>query len=222
MINKHRFLSIFLLLSLSTINTVKAQFLNSVGITLGGTYANEHWKDETYKINASKGYKLGYNGSILLEFLEDDNFRWDSELQYNQKGTANAKSNQNVNLDYLAFNNYLKFRYELLTTIPYVLIGPRLEYPLSATTNNPEVQGSFAPIHLSLAIGAGIAFVSPNPIKFFVEAFYNPDISYAHKTDNFDILNHTFELRVGIKYNFAKKKRFKDIDCNSPTYIPDF
>ena len=122
-------------------------------------------------------------------------------------------------MDYLCFNNYLKIRKELLYVIPYALIGPRLEYKLSGGSSSPELPGSFIPLHLSMAIGAGVEFVAYGPFKLFVEGFYNPDLMKAYSSGAMAVRNNALELRVGVKYVFSKRR--KDQNCNSPTYVPD-
>ncbi|MBI2269327.1 MAG: outer membrane beta-barrel protein [Bacteroidetes bacterium] len=222
-----RKLKILILLSFLIFNStflipLHAQFFNALGVTVGVTYGNERWTDDNLKTSERKKYILGFNGSVLAEFFSDDYFRWVSEFQFNQKGSAEKTSaaNYSTKLNYICFNNYLKFRTELVSIIPYFLIGPRLEYKLSGGSDNPRVTGAFKPLHVSLAIGVGNEFVAYGPYKFFTEAFYNPDIMKAYSVGGLHIKNNAFELRVGVKRVFGKSK--KDMDCNSPVYIPDF
>lgn len=222
---KNRFkiliLSFFFILNSPFLISLHAQFVNALGVTLGVTYGNERWIDDNLKTSERKKYILGFNGSVLAEFFSHDYVRWVSEFQYNQKGSAEktAAANYSTKLNYLCFNNYLKVRVELLSIIPYVLIGPRIEYKLSGGSNNPRVTGSFVPLHVSLAAGLGMELVAYGPFKFFTEAFYDPDVMNAYSVGGLKIKNYPFELRVGVKRTFGKSR--KDIDCNSPVYIPD-
>ena len=196
----------------------EAQFLNSIGITAGGSLANQKFSFENPEAISRKKYVIGLNGSVFAEFFSGNYARWVSEIQYNQKGSKDRQPEGDYRnkLQYICWNNYLKLRYEMYSIIPYVLIGPRLEYNLSQNTASPAVTGNFLPIHVSAAAGAGVEFVSYSNFKFFTEAFYNPDIIMpAYKANGLEIRNRNIELRVGLKYEFKGKRE----SCNTPTYV---
>lgn len=211
---KKIFTAIFLLLLFLQSN---AQFLNSAAITAGGTAANQKFKFTDPASVSRKNYVFGFNASIFLELFSHDYARWVTEIQYNQKGSIDKQPEGNYanKLQYLSWNNYLKLRYEMLSIIPYVLIGPRLEYTLAQAETSPAVSGSMRPLHVSGAAGAGLEFVSFTNFKFFVEGFYNPDLMPAFKNNNLRVYNKDFELRIGLKYEFASRKE----RCNTPTYV---
>jgi hypothetical protein len=196
----------------------RAQLLNSIGITAGASYSTQKFlyrdPDELIK----KKYKWGFNGSVFAEFFSHDYVRWVSEFQYNQKGSKDKQVDTTYRnrLEYISWNNYLKVRYELFSIIPYILIGPRLEYNLKERMQTPGLNGTFLKLHVSPAIGAGIEFVSYGQIKFFVESFYNPDfpLQDAYIRPELHIRNINFELRVGLKYEFISKE-----SCNTPMYV---
>jgi len=195
----------------------RAQFVNSLGVTIGATAANQKFKYHEPLALSRKGYVFGFNASVFLEFLSHDNVRWVSEIQYNQKGSVDKRSDASYanQLQYLSWNNYLKFRYEMYRIIPYVMVGPRLDYTLVQGTSSPDVTGPFLPLHVSAAVGGGLELVSFTNFKLFVEGFYNPDIMPAYISPPLHINNKAFELRVGLKYEFAGRKE----SCNTPTYV---
>jgi hypothetical protein len=195
-----------------------AQFLNSIAITGGGSLGNEKFYFLNPSTVAKKKYILGANASIFAEFFSGNYVRWVSELQYNEKGSVDkASGGPYINkLQYGCWNNYLKFRYEMYRIIPYVLIGPRLEYDITQATASPAITGRFLPLHISAAAGAGIEFVSYGNFKFFTEAFYNPDIIMpAYLRSGLDVRNKNIELRIGLKYQFGGRTE----TCNTPTYV---
>lgn len=195
-----------------------AQFLNSIAITAGGSLGNQKFYFQDPVSISKKKYVLGMNASVFAEFFSGDYARWVSEIQYNQKGSRDKQPEGNYinKLEYISWNNYLKLRYEMYRIIPYILIGPRLEYDLSQRTSSPVIIGKFLPLHVSAAVGAGVEFVSYGNFKFFTEAFYNPDIIMpAYLKDNLDIRNKNIELRIGLKYQFGGRKE----TCNTPTYV---
>jgi len=194
----------------------KAQFFNSIGITGGVSFGNQKFYFKDPSSLSRKKYFIGFNGSFFAEFFSADYARWVSEIQYNQKGAIDnqPEAKYTNRLHYLSWNNYLKLRYELYSIIPYLLIGPRLEYNLIQSTSSPTITGNFLKLHVSPAIGAGVEFVSFYNFKFFVEGFYNPDlIMPAYVRPELHVRNKNFELRVGVKYEFGSRG-----SCNTPTY----
>ena len=196
-----------------------AQTFNSIAITAGITAANQKFLYKDPVALSNKNYVFGYNASIFGEFFTRDYVRLVTEIQYNQKGSLDKQPDANYanQLQYISWNNYIKVRYELFSVIPYVLLGPRLEYNMVQSTSSPDIVQHFIPLHVSPAVGAGVEFVNYYNIKFFVEAFYNPDIVPlpSYTTTSLNVFNKDFELRVGLKYEFAKRKEH----CNTPTYV---
>lgn len=196
----------------------EAQFLNSIGITAGGSLGNQKFYFSDPLSVSRKKYIIGINGSVFAEFFSGDYARWVSEIQYNEKGSKDRQPEADYynKLQYICWNNYLKLRYEMYRIIPYILVGPRLEYNLSQGTTSPAVTGKFLPLHVSAAGGGGIEFVSYSNFKFFVEGFYNPDIIMpAYKVTGLEVRNTNIELRIGLKMELTGKKE----TCNTPTYV---
>ena len=194
-----------------------SQTLNSIGLTVGATAANQKFFFYDHPEISRKNYVFGYNAAVFGEFFTKDYVRWVTEIQYNIKGSVDQQPEGSYanQLQYLCWNNYLKIRTELNRIIPYILIGPRLEYTLGQSTASPAVTGPFLPLHISAAFGAGTEFVSFYNFKLFLEGFYVPDIMPAYISPELHILNKDFELRVGLKYEFSKRRE----RCNTPTYI---
>jgi hypothetical protein len=195
-----------------------AQFLNSIGITAGGSLGNQKFYFNNPDELSRKKYTLGVNGSIFAEFFSANYVRWVSEIQYNEKGSRDKQPENTYKnkLQYICWNNYLKFRYEMYSIIPYILVGPRLEYNLGQNTSSPTITSNFNKLHGSLAVGAGTELVSYGNFKPFVEAFYNPDIILpAYTTSTLDVWNKNIELRIGLKYEFVGRRE----TCNTPTYV---
>ncbi|MBA3705274.1 MAG: hypothetical protein H0W84_05070 [Bacteroidetes bacterium] len=205
-------LFIFLIVGLQS----EAQFLNGIGITAGVSAANQKFYFYEPNIISRKKYVFGYNASFFAEFFSHDYARWVSEIQYNQKGSLDKQPpdlKYRNRLQYISWNNYLKLRYEMYSIIPYILLGPRLDYNLTQRTTSPVITSKFLKLHLSGAVGAGLEFVSFTNFKFLVEGFYNPDLMPAYVRPGLHIKNNNFELRVGLKYEFGSR-----LSCNTPVY----
>jgi hypothetical protein len=196
----------------------RAQFVNSIGVTVGVGAGNQKFYFHDPVSISRKKYIVGFNASVFGEFFSHDNLRWVTEIQYDQKGSIDKQPEGNYgnSLQYLSWNNYLKIRYEMYSIIPYIMVGPKLEYRLSQAESSPAAQGPFLPLHVSGAFGGGLEFVSYSNFKFLVEAFYNPDLMPAYISSPVHVKNKNIELRVGVKYEFGRRE-----SCNTPTYIED-
>ncbi|HET6225171.1 MAG TPA: outer membrane beta-barrel protein, partial [Bacteroidia bacterium] len=106
------FISLFVLSFLGS----NAQFLNSIGITGGVSYSNQKFLFRDPSEVIKKKYRWGFNGSVFAEFFSHDYVRWVSEIQYNQKGSKEKRSETDPDttytlrnrVQYVTWNNYLK------------------------------------------------------------------------------------------------------------------
>lgn len=195
----------------------KSQFVNSLGITVGVSAGNQKFFFFDPNAISRKKYVFGFNASVFGEFFTKDHARWVSEFQFNQKGAKDKEPEGTYRnkLQYICWNNYLKLRYETYSMIPYILIGPRLEYRFTQSIGSPSITNGFRTLHVSGAVGLGTEFISFTNFKFLVEAFYNPDIMSAEVQPGLHVKNKNLELRIGVKYEFAGRKE----RCNTPTYV---
>lgn len=190
-----------------------AQILSAWGITGGISYCNQKYRYKQPDALEKKKYLLGYNGSLFLEISSKDHVRWVMEGQYNQKGAIDKKGGDYKNrLQYVSFNNYIKIRKEFISVIPYILIGPRIDFLVGQNTMAPPITDLFSPLHISLAFGVGNEIVSYGNVSFISEFFYNPDILDAYETFPLYIKHTNFELRVGLRFFLGGKGAV----CNVP------
>jgi hypothetical protein len=210
-----------LLVVLGLSGMAKAQLVNSFGLNVGGTMAEHLWSVHTdayhvpYYYDDAQKWKYGFNAGIFLECFQSDYLRWQTELQFNQKGGVDVdKTHNNKNLatntNHICWNNYAKFRYELYSGIPYILLGARLEYVLSqATASAPIARGNFWKLQLTPAVGAGWEFITYGSIKPFIEVIYNPSPRFgppSYHTLDLAIWNRAIEARVGIRIELQGRK----------------
>lgn len=223
-------LLVLLLLSLGQAN---AQFFRGIGFFVGGTssrhrYVNTSSPDSIFSnkfITPShkSAERLSYSGGLMAEFLPYDRVRWQTEIEYCNKGAVERpflsplteeRGDKVVNkLSYIQWNNYAKFFLnEGYRGAPYILIGGRIEYNLtrSLPIYSPVV-GSLARIRVTPDVALGYEFVSFYKWKFFSEVHYNPDI-YNKTVNNIKFNNRTWELRIGLIYRPQKALD----NCNAP------
>jgi len=230
-------LSITILCSFYT----KAQFFKGFGIFGALTESAHYYKnldteiknDTPYVFNRfypqshiSKEY-FKWGAGIFAEFSTRDNLRWQTELEYANKGakemelvnpyTGDRTGSFGVNkYTYIQWNNYLKFYNPIgFDAHWYTLAGVRLEYLFrsSASVFTP-VSGSFPKFWFSGDLALGYEFPLFKTIYGFAELHWNPDI-IRHTHDNVKVRNRTFELRVGL---VKRKKRRGVDDCTAPKY----
>lgn len=153
-----------------------------------------------------KKYIFGFNGSLRAEFIDNDNLRWVTELQFNQKGCKNKTDSAiyRVRTNYISWNNFLKFQYETFEGFPYILLGPRIEYLFSASTRTMTLPSAtdFKQFNFSWSVGAGFEKIVYSYFKPFIEVHYNPDTPfyYAYKTEPLKVRNRAWELLIGLIY----------------------
>jgi hypothetical protein len=215
----NRFTYILLFFSFALI--VKAQFFQGAGLFGGLTLSKQKYSIRNVEpniLNTSLN-RFRYSGGLMAEFVDHDIFRWQMNLAYVQKGmkdysqTGSAAYN---NYDHISFENYLKVRHEFYKLIPYVLVGPRVEYSvIKSTTVFKPYSDNINPLQFTLGLGAGVELITFGKLKPFIEAYYNPYVLPMYNKNNVSITGRTFELRIGLIYR-PKRKAFDD--CNAPRY----
>src|ERR1051326_1300780 len=112
---------IFLFCFLFVLCSARAQFFRGIGITGGVTMAKEKWFLNESKTTALKKNIFGFNGSLRAEFIDNDNIRWVTEFQFNQKGCKDKTDSATYKnkLNYLCWNNFLQLQYETYDGYPY-------------------------------------------------------------------------------------------------------
>jgi hypothetical protein len=183
------------------------QFFQGIGITGGVTLAKQKWflnnADGSNSIIKKKNI-IGFNGSLRAEFIDNENIRWVTEFQYNQKGCKDKTDSATFRnrLNYICWNNFLKFQYETYSGFPYLLLGPRVEYTFQQKTTSPPITGAFQKINFSWGAAIGFEKIVYEYFKPFIELHYNPDTPfyYAYSGEPLRVRNRAWELRIGIIY----------------------
>lgn len=225
-----------LILIITLTYQVKAQFFRGAGLFVCGTMSSHHYKNSravdsaffmhTYPAPSHRSAEyFSWSAGIFAEFLKYKRIRWQTELEYCNKGAVERpllfpwpaiRGDRTVNkYAYIQWNNYAKiFFNEGYRGTPYIMLGARLEYNLSKSVSAYHLVAANLPkITVSPDAAIGYEFVSYSPFKLFTEFHYNPDLLKVRK-DAVTWRNRTYELRVGIIYR--PQKAFDD--CNAPRY----
>jgi hypothetical protein len=203
----------------------KAQIVDAIGIAGGITYGTHEWYPSEFA--TQERYLLGFNVAGMVEFFHNPYYRWRVEVAYDQMGSKELTTVMNVNrTTYITLNNYLKIQYRLDFIMPYLLVGPRLEYLL---INSPQIYGdvigTFPKIWFTAAAGVGFELITNSLFRPFVEGLYNRDLIRSGHGEvtlpNYDpttkittyylvptnVYYHGFELRIGLRYVFDTKQK---------------
>lgn len=197
----------------------KAQILDAVGVAAGATFGKHQWNPSEF--NTQERYIWGFNGAGMVEFFHGPTFRWRVEVEYNQMGSKELIYQEYKNrTTYITLNNYLKIQYRLNWIMPYILVGPRVEYLL---INRPQIYGDvigrFPKFWFTGAAGVGFELINRSLWRPFIEGFYNRDIlpsyrgSYITTAGNIQysairtIYYTGFEARIGIRYVFDQSDK---------------
>jgi hypothetical protein len=225
---------IFTLVYLSS--NLNAQFFRGVGVFVGGTMSSHHYvnslaTDSFFFAHTQpapshrSAERFSWSAGIFGEFLKFSHFRWQTELEFCNKGAVERpltfpwpvqRGDRAVNkYANIQWNNFAKiFLNEGYRGTPYLMLGARLEYNIIRSINAySAVAGSVKKLTVTPDVALGYEFLTYGKFKPFVELHYNPDIIKL-KVDNVTHSNRTFELRIGIIY---RPKKAID-DCNAPRY----
>ncbi|MDP2387662.1 MAG: hypothetical protein Q8M29_14920 [Bacteroidota bacterium] len=217
------------------VQNTKAQFIQGLGIFGAGTssrheYINNNTPAATFPYLYPEKHRsmerISWGAGIIAEMLPFRGFRWQSEIEYINKGAkeihhmkdpVTGERDSRVNkYKYVAWNNFLKFRLESFNVTSSLLLGARLEYNLGKSTPAYDfVAGNFKKLWISPDVGIGFEPYAYGKIKILTELHYNPDVRRQYNQNNILASNRTWELRVGIMW---RKKKLNDLDCNAPRY----
>jgi hypothetical protein len=235
---KKIYLTIILLISLQA---AAQKLFKGVGI-FGSVTSNIHSynnldtdkKDSTYQYqhfypqsHVSKEF-INWGAGIFLELSRNNNVRWQTELEYINKGAkemglVNPYTGERTGVfsvnktTYIQWNNYLKFYYPIFYSAHwYFMPGIRLEYLFkNSPTVYANVVGSFPKFWFSGDLGIGYEFPLTKKLSIFTEYHWNPDILPYKYNGNTNIRRRTHELRLGVVLR-PRKRRIDD--CNAPVY----
>jgi hypothetical protein len=224
----------FLLLVLSC--SLNAQIVNGFGIFASGTSSRHDYVNSNDPANFPKrilipeshrsSERLSWGIGVMAELFNFFGCRWQSELEYINKGAKeknelisieNDERRENTNkYKYIGFNNFIKYRFETINFTSSFLIGARAEYMLGKETPAYEpVSSQFKKLTFSPDIGLGFEPFTIGKLKYTAELHYNPDLLKQYDKDNLQVKNRTWELRLGI---MLRNRESVDIDCNAPVY----
>ncbi len=203
--------SIFLLLVHFELS---AQLRPTFGVKFGVTYAGEQFEGSW--VFASKQRIPGFAVAAFAEWFNTTRFSLISQIELTQRGTIVdifstqgdgggrrvALHDVHNHLHYLSVSILPKLSFSENRFVPYLLVGPRLDYLLWHSSDYQFFDGMDAEFKNPIVGGsAGIGWISGSllPITLVAEIRYNFDILLASRPDN-DIHNDAIDLWIGFAF----------------------
>lgn len=202
-----------------------AQLLKDIGIKTGISFSNQNW---TYKVSdrtLKKDYRTSLNLALSLEWFDSEVITLVTDVRYIQKGFQEKKIVREprdpqhgryklfkTRFDYLTFSPQLKVRKEINKVIPYIYIGPRIDYYLTYQSDFDfsRIENDFKKILFGLNYGLGIAYrIKDIGISLEYTHFYDfTDAIHTQTTENTTeimIKNNAYAIDLGINYYLKQK-----------------
>jgi hypothetical protein len=196
------------------VSTSQAQLIRGYGFKAGVTSSNQDW-DYNYLKDFTPETRWGINVGIFSEFLNIHYFSLVAELNYVQKGMKDEIAiitpqspdptkfiTWDTRVDYLNLSALGKFRYEFQSFIPYILLGPKIDFQINEETS-PEsvnvVANNFNEFMYGFKVGVGseIKFVS---FSLSVEILYDYNINHLYEGEYLTVNSDSFDFRIGIMF----------------------
>ncbi len=219
--------SLMLLLAIVTliVTEIDAQIIRNTGIQSGISISKQSWLYKSTNNKSIKDYRVGLNLVINCEWFDNEYFSVLTDLGYIQKGCKEKIENTTASqpegdgtfktydtrFDYLTFSPKFKIRKEIKNIIPFLFIGPRLDYQLSYKSdfNYSQIENDFKKIIWGLNYGIGFEYKSGYiGIAAILQHQYDftkiINTESSQQNTGLSIKNNAFVINLGVKYYFKK------------------
>jgi len=197
--------------------TAHGQVMESMGLKAGLSLANQSHQFTSIDYTLDTEFIVGPSVALFFEAFRTEHLSFQLELAYVAKGSKTTIQSVTVNhlendlltvnqgdlnvsrFSYLVCSPMVRYRFERERTIPYLLLGPRLDYLLTYKTDSEyplEEQNSFI---LGLHGGAGVEF-RIGGLGIFGEVQYQPDLSPVTNQEPILLNNDVLLFNLGIRY----------------------
>jgi hypothetical protein len=136
-----------LIITFLLIITVSAtgQIIDRISFNYGITSSDLEWnyeQDLPYSIHNDWGNQkiIGFYSGLDFEYLDSKYFALSTGIGFYQRGAMDylPPSTHKWDLDYLTFDTKVKVKYDFNNFIPYLIIGPRIDYLLKYSSEFDE------------------------------------------------------------------------------------
>lgn len=212
-----RVIPVIVIVLLSATLAVEGQFIGGVGLKAGVSLANQSHQITPIDYTLETDPVMGPAAGIFLEAFRGEHFSFQTDLVFVAKGsktntqsvTINHLDNDNIVVNegdpkvskfyYLTLSPMARYRIELESITPYVLLGPRVDFLLKYETDSDyplEEQNKVIP---GLTGGVGVEY-NLKGLGIFMEFQYQTDAMPVTSKDPLLINNNIFLFTLGIRY----------------------
>jgi len=193
-----------------------AQLVRTYGFNIGYIHAKQNW-DYSPQLGFDphmSGTISGIGGGLFVEFLDVPYLSLLTKAQYVQKGrtisvmgTMVSSTNPNgyietgmmdikYRLNYISVPILAKLRIETPMFVPYLAIGPRLEYLVSHPTS--VVYDNFKKMEVTGTVAVGVELSLGFIPRLLLEADYNTSLTNSFDNGNLIVSDNSVEIFCGI------------------------
>lgn len=195
------------------LGTAHAQFVKSIGLKGGVVWANQNWDLSGYS-EGDYNYRVDFHIAANAEFFQHKYVSLLAQGGYIRKGHQSEWNNWESNFvcSYLYFAPMLKARINIDKFIPYLFIGPRVDFYLSHQDNgvlyyDERLTDNMENFIFGLHYGLGFEYLIGS-IGIVTTFTHQYDFSLAFDGGSSlglqSIKNNAFILDLGIKYYFGR------------------
>jgi opacity protein-like surface antigen len=210
--------SLFIVLVLSAGSLVLCgQNPASFGLKGGIALANQSYKIKSIDYELDTKAVMGPSLALFVEAFKGSHFSFQVDVGYVVKGSSTTTQSVTVNhLDndrivvnegeaasskfaYLSVVPMARYRWDLESLTPYLLLGPRVDFLLNYKTESEYELHTQNLTLLGLTCGAGLEF-KLQKLGLFAELQFLPDLSPVSNEEPLLINNNMLSLTLGIRW----------------------
>lgn len=200
---------------LTCISTSQAQLLRGYGFKIGATVAQENWDYSNHNSTFNPDSRWGLNLGVFGEFLNVPYFSIVTEFNYVQKGrtvefpvTTTTYPDGNgeyiiwdTRIDYYNLSVLGKLRFEGTDLIPYILIGPKIDFEINRYQSQTRIwnifEENFKEVLYGIRAGAGSEF-NFYTTKLLLEILFDYNFTKLYQSEYLTVSSDSFDFRIGI------------------------
>ena len=189
----------------------------SFGLKGGIALANQSYRITPIDYRLETKAVIGPALALFVETFKGSHFSFQVDVGYVVKGSSTTTQSVTVNhlendrivvsegeavtskFAYLTVVPMARYRWDLESMTPYLLLGPRVDFLLNYKTESEYELGTQNHTLLGLNCGAGLE-IKLQKLGVFAELQYLPDLSPVSNQDPLLINNNMLSLTLGIRW----------------------
>jgi len=207
---------IIFMMAITVTTLVCGQFPASYGVKAGVSLANQSWQLTNLDYTLETEVLSGFTAALFMEAFKGEHFSLQFDAAYALKGsssttesisvqhlendaiTVNEGERSTSEFAYISLAPMARFRFDLEHLVPYVLLGPRVDFLLSYTTDSEYPLDTWKGYTVGLSIGAGLEY-RLGQFNLFAEIQYQPDLSPLTNQEPLLINNELLAFMLGFR-----------------------